>query len=374
MCFQLPESKASISAASPDSTAPRKPKQSPEVENPKCPLLPAMNRRWSVRHHKTAFRSISTRRNPDVRRDPLRQRSPRFFHVGARRHRRETCRPTIDFSDASTDRRPLCQPQPPRRCGPGRQSADRAPDQIGQRADLFFFFCADNRRRAESSAAQRSHGCLACASAQTRSNRSQIIIQSGCCDRSRQRSARHHRVNLLTGAFTLASPKASLRSRNSRARPHPVGHDQIFRSGFPPVDNRLMSFSSSASLTTPSCYRGRRDRQPSDILYRRPPGRAAVFVRTYSPNDMPKRARTAFLKHRLLVRGTGGLMKDAGIFCSRNATQSRPIFVPRGSFWAPRAHCDFLKFGEYFRLASYLARYQSDNRLVMGCRVYGDFR
>jgi hypothetical protein len=207
---------------------------------------------------------------------------------------------------------------------------------------------------------------------------SQIIIHIRMLDESnvdQQEALGIIGVNLLYGAFYHRPPEKLIASLQENLAPDRIQVDMIRFSGpaFPNIDNRLMSLQLvSQGLTDAVMFTADGETvQPADILYKK-----AILVErgsfrpvTYATNDMLNGARTAFLKH------AGCAEQDLVVLMEMTLEN----LLAEGQL----NHADFLarvdilgalgrtvmvsKFGEYFRLASYLARYTNRTiGLVMG--------
>jgi hypothetical protein len=175
---------------------------------------------------------------------------------------------------------------------------------------------------------------------------------------------------LLYGAFYHQEPERLISSLQENLNPGRIQVDMIKFSGpaFPNIDNRLMSLQLvSQGLTNAVMFTADGETvQPADILYKK-----AILVErgsfrpvTLATNDMLNGARTAFLKQCgcsekelvvLMEMTLENLLSEGQLnhadFLARVdilGALGRPVMVS--------------KFGEYFRLASYLARYT--NRIL----------
>jgi hypothetical protein len=207
---------------------------------------------------------------------------------------------------------------------------------------------------------------------------SQIIIHIRMLDESnvdQQEALGIIGVNLLYGAFYHRPPEKLIASLQENLAPDRIQVDMIRFSGpaFPNIDNRLMSLQLvSQGLTDVVMFTADGETvQPADILYKK-----AILVErgsfrpvTLATNDMLNGARTAFLKQ------AGCAEQDLVVLMEMTLEN----LLAEGHL----NHADFLarvdilgalgrtvmvsKFGEYFRLASYLARYTNRTiGLVMG--------
>ena len=213
---------------------------------------------------------------------------------------------------------------------------------------------------------------------QTRGEPSQVIIHVRLLDETnvdQQEALGIIGVNLLYAAFYHRQPEKLIASLQENLAPNRLQVDLIKFSGpaYAGVDNRLMSLQLvSQGLTDAVIFTADGEMvQPADILYKK-----AILVErgsfrpvTYATNDMLNGARTVFLKQ--------AGCSDADLVVLMEMTLEN--LLSEGQL----NHADFLarvdilgalgrtviisKFGEYFRLASYLSRYTSRMiGLVMG--------
>jgi hypothetical protein len=183
-------------------------------------------------------------------------------------------------------------------------------------------------------------------------------------------------VNLLYGAFYYQQPEKLIASLQEDLAPNRMQVDLIKFSGpaYAQVDNRLMSLQLvSQGLTDAVIFTadGGEMVQAADILYKKSilVERGSFRPVTYATNDMLNGARAAFLKQ------TGTPESELVVLMEMTLEN----LLAEGQL----NHADFLarvdilgalgrtviisKFGEYFRLASYLSRYTSRRiGLVMG--------
>jgi len=213
---------------------------------------------------------------------------------------------------------------------------------------------------------------------ETRGKPSEIIIHVRMLDEGntdQQEALGIIGVNLLFGAFYISQPEKLIASLQENLAPDRIQVDLIKFSGpaYVNVDNRLMSLQLvSQGLTDAVLFTADGEMvQPADILYKK-----SILVErgnfrpvTYATNDMLNGARTAFLKQ------TGCSEEDLVVLMEMTLEN----LLSEGQL----NHADFLarvdilgalgrtviisKFGEYFRLASYLSRYTKNKiGLVMG--------
>jgi hypothetical protein len=213
---------------------------------------------------------------------------------------------------------------------------------------------------------------------ETRGEPSEIIIHVRMLDESntdQQEALGIIGVNLLFGAFYHAQPEKLIASLQENLAPNRMQVDLIKFSGpaYENVDNRLMSLQLvSQGLTDAVIFTADGEMvQAADILYKKSilVERGSFRPVTNATNDMLNGARTAFL------RETGCSDEDLVVLMEMTLEN----LLSEGQL----NHADFLarvdilgalgrtviisKFGEYFRLASYLSRYTKRKiGLVMG--------
>jgi hypothetical protein len=237
-----------------------------------------------------------------------------------------------------------------------------------------FFVFADTVAARSFKQHNESHGWLGVRfQEQTRGEPSQIIIHIRMLDEAnvdQQEALGIIGVNLLYGSFYHRQPEKLIASLQENLAPDRIQVDMIKFSGpaFPNVDNRLMSLQLvSQGLTNAVLFTADGETvQPADILYKKAllVERGSFRPVTYATNDMLNGARTAFLKQ------CGCSEEDLVVLMEMTLEN----LLSEGQL----NHADFLarvdilgalgrtvmvsKFGEYFRLASYLARYT--NRMI----------
>jgi hypothetical protein len=249
---------------------------------------------------------------------------------------------------------------------------ERLNEKLGRERTFFVF--ADTVAARSFKQHNESHGWLGVRfQEETRGEPSQIIIHIRMLDESnvdQQEALGIIGVNLLYGAFYQRPAEKLIASLQENLAPVRIQVDMIRFSGpaFPEVDNRLMSLQLvSQGLTNAVMFTADGETvQPADVLYKK-----AILVErgsfrpvTYATNDMLNGARTAFLKQCgcseeelvvLMEMTLENLLAEGQLnhadFLARVdilGALGRPVMVS--------------KFGEYFRLASYLARYT--NRMI----------
>jgi len=254
---------------------------------------------------------------------------------------------------------------------------ERLDEKLGSLRTFFVF--ADTVAARSFKQHNESHGWLGVRFQQEpRGEPSQIIIHVRMLDQSnvdQQEALGIIGVNLLYGAFYYTQPEKIIASLQENIATDRFQVDLIKFSGpaFAEVDNRLMSLQLvSQGLTDAVMFTADGEMvQPADILYKK-----AILVErgsfrpvTYATNDMLNGARTVFLKE------CGASEEDLVVLMEMTLEN----LLAEGQV----NHADFLarvdilralgrtviisKFGEYFRLASYLARYTKRMiGLVMG--------
>jgi len=247
---------------------------------------------------------------------------------------------------------------------------------VGERT---FFVFADTVAARSFKQHNESHGWLGVRfQTQPRGEPSQIIIHVRMLDETnvdQQEALGVIGVNLLYGAFYHAQPEKLISSLHENLAPGRIEVDMIKFSGpaFKLVDNRLMSLQLvSQGLTNAVMFTADGETvQPAEVFYKK-----AILVErgsfrpvTYATNDMLDGARREFLKE------SGYAEKDLVVLMEMTLEN----LLSEGQL----DHADFLarvdilgalgrtvlvsRFGEYYRLAGYLARYTNKMiGLVMG--------
>jgi hypothetical protein len=242
-----------------------------------------------------------------------------------------------------------------------------------------FFVFADTVAARSFKQHNESHGWLGVRfQNEPRGEPSQIVIHVRMLDEAnvdQQEALGIIGVNLLFGAFYHQQPEKLIASLQENLAPNRMQVDLIKFSGpaYANVDNRLMSLQLvSQGLTDAVIFTADGEMvQAADILYKKSilVERGSFRPVTYATNDMLNGARAAFLKQ------SGSA--DADLVVLMEMTLEN--LLAEGQL----NHADFLarvdilgalgrtviisKFGEYFRLASYLSRYTSRMiGLVMG--------
>src|ERR1700730_13358006 len=237
-----------------------------------------------------------------------------------------------------------------------------------------FFVFADTVAARSFKEHNESHGWLGVRfQPAPRSEPSQIIIHVRMLDElnvDQQEALGVVGVNLLYGAFYHSKPERLISSLQENLAPGKIQVDLIKFSGpaFANIDNRLMSLQLvSQGLTDAVMFTADGEMvQPAEILYKK-----AILIErgsfrpvTHATNDMLEGARRQFLKE------SGCSEEDLVVLMEMTLEN----LIAEGQL----NHADFLarvdilgalwrtvlisRFGEYYRLASYLSRYT--NRLV----------
>ena len=254
---------------------------------------------------------------------------------------------------------------------------ERLDQKIGSERTFFVF--ADTVAARSFKQHNESHGWLGVRfQDQTRREPSQIIIHVRMLDEThvdQQEALGIIGVNLLYGAFYHHQPQKLIASLQENLAPDRIEVDMINFSGpaFSTVDNRLMSLQLvSQALTNAVVFTANGETvQPADILYKK-----AILVErgsfrpvTYATNDMLNGARTAFLKQcDCADEGFVVLMEMTLENLLSEGQLNHADFLARVDILGALGRPVMIsKFGEYFRLASYLARYTNQMiGLVMG--------
>ncbi|MEP6698300.1 MAG: TonB-dependent receptor [Verrucomicrobiota bacterium] len=249
---------------------------------------------------------------------------------------------------------------------------ERLDEKLGSQRTFFVF--ADTVAARSFKQHNESHGWLGVRfQAEPRGEPSQIIIHIRMLDEAnvdQQEALGIIGVNLLFGAFYYHQPEKIIASLQEHLAPDRIQVDMIRFSGpaFARVDNRLMSLQLvSQGLTDAVMFLADGETvQPADVLYKK-----AILVErgsfrpvTYATNDMLNGARTAFLRQcncsaeELVV-----LMEMTLENLLSEGQLNHADFLARVDILGSLGRTVLIsKFGEYFRLASYLARYT--NRMI----------
>ncbi len=249
---------------------------------------------------------------------------------------------------------------------------ERLDQKIGDERTFFVF--ADTVAARSFKQRNEAHGWLGMRyQSETRGEPSEIIIHVRMLDEAnvdQQEALGIIGVNLIYGAFYEHQPEKLISSLHENLPPERIQVDMIKFSGpaFAGVDNRLMSLQLvSQGLTDAVMFTADGETvQAAEILHKK-----AIIVErgsfrpvTYATNDMLEGARDIFLKQ------PGAKEEDLVVLMEMTLEN----LLAEGQL----NHADFLarvdilgslgrtvlisKFGEYYRLASYLSRYT--NRMV----------
>jgi hypothetical protein len=242
-----------------------------------------------------------------------------------------------------------------------------------------FFVFADTVAARSFKQHNESHGWLGVRfQTQTRGDPSQIIIHVRMLDEmnvDQQEALGVVGVNLLYGAFYHHEPEKLISSLQENLTPGRIQVDLIKFSGpaFAGVNNRLMSLQLvSQGLTDAIMFTADGETvQPAEVFYKK-----AILVErgsfrpvTYATNDMLDGARRVFLKEsgcsdqELIV-----LMEMTLENLLSEGQLNHADFLARVDILGALGRTVLVsRFGEYYRLASYLSRYTNKMiGLVMG--------
>src|SRR5256712_7890272 len=247
---------------------------------------------------------------------------------------------------------------------------------VGERT---FFVFADTVAARSFKQHNESHGWLGVRfQTEPRGEPSQIIIHVRMLDESNadeQEALGVIGVNLLYGAFYYSQPERLISSLQENLAPGRIQVDLIKFSGpsFAKIDNRLINLQLvSQGLTDTVMFTADGEMvQPSEILHKK-----AILIErgsfrpvTYATNDMLEGARGQFLKESgCSEENTVVLMEMTLENLLSEGQLNHADFLARVDILGALGRTGWIsKFGEYYRLASYLSRYT--NRpigLVMG--------
>ena len=257
---------------------------------------------------------------------------------------------------------------------------DHEYDLLGKRldtklgADRTFFVFADTVAARSFKQHNESHGWLG-VRFQTgpRGEPNQIIIHLRMLDESnadQQEALGVIGVNLLYGAFYYSQPEQLISSLQENLAPGRIQVDLIKFSGpsFAKIDNRLINLQLvSQGLTDAVMFTADGEMvQPSEILHKK-----AILIErgsfrpvTYATNDMLEGARGQFLKESgCSEEDTVVLMEMTLENLLSEGQLNHADFLARVDILGALGRTVLIsKFGEYYRLASYLSRYT--NRMI----------
>ena len=254
---------------------------------------------------------------------------------------------------------------------------ERLDEKVG--AERTFFVFADTVAARSFKQHNESHGWLGVRfQTHTRGEPSEIIIHVRMLDETnvdQQEALGVVGVNLLYGAFYHHQPEKLIASLQENLAEDRIQVDMIKFSGpaFPNVDNRLMSLQLvSQGLTNAVMFTADGETvQPAEVFYKK-----AILVErgsfrpvTYATNDMLSGARGVFLQQCnysdddlvvLMEMTLENLLSEGQL--------NHADFLARVDILGSLGRTVLIsKFGEYYRLAAYLARYTNKMiGIVMG--------
>ena len=240
--------------------------------------------------------------------------------------------------------------------------------------DRTFFVFADTVAARSFKQHNESHGWLGVRfQTEPRGEPSQIIIHVRMLDESnadQQEALGVIGVNLLYGAFYYSQPEQLISSLQENLAPGRIQVDLIKFSGpsFAKIDNRLINLQLvSQGLTDAVMFTADGEMvQPSEILHKK-----AILIErgsfrpvTYATNDMLEGARGQFLKESgCSEENTVVLMEMTLENLLSEGQLNHADFLARVDILGALGRTVLIsKFGEYYRLASYLSRYT--NRMI----------
>jgi hypothetical protein len=242
-----------------------------------------------------------------------------------------------------------------------------------------FFVFADTVAARSFKQHNESHGWLGVRfQAETRGEPSQIIIHVRMLDEDnvdQQEALGVVGVNLLYGAFYYRQPEKLIASLQENLAEDRIQVDMIKFSGpaYAGVDNRLMSLQLvSQGLTNAVMFTADGESvQPSEVLYKK-----AILVErgsfrpvTNATNDMLNGARQVFLDRCQCSQDEMVVLMEMTLENLLSEGQlNHADFLARVDILGALGRTVMIsKFGEYYRLAAYLARYTNKMiGLVMG--------
>ena len=245
--------------------------------------------------------------------------------------------------------------------------------------DRTFFVFADTVAARSFKQHNESHGWLGVRfQTEPRGEPSQIIIHVRMLDESnadQQEALGVIGVNLLYGAFYYSQPEQLISSLQENLAPGRIQVDLIKFSGpsFAKIDNRLINLQLvSQGLTDAVMFTADGEMvQPSEILHKK-----AILIErgsfrpvTYATNDMLEGARGQFQKEAgCSEKDTVVLMEMTLENLLSEGQLNHADFLARVDILGALGRTVLIsKFGEYYRLASYLSRYTNCMiGLVMG--------
>jgi hypothetical protein len=237
-----------------------------------------------------------------------------------------------------------------------------------------FFVFADTVAARSFKQHNESHGWLGVRfQSETRSEPSQIIIHVRMLDESnvdQQEALGVVGVNLLYGAFYYHQPEKLIASLHENLAENRMQVDMIKFSGpaYCHVDNRLMSLQLvSQGLTNAVMFTADGESvQPAEVFYKK-----AILVErgsfrpvTYATNDMLNGAKRVFLEQCNYKESDLVVLMEMTLENLLSEGQlNHADFLARVDILGALGRTVLIsKFGEYYRLAAYLARYT--NRMI----------
>ncbi len=254
---------------------------------------------------------------------------------------------------------------------------ERLDEQFG--AEKTFFVFADTVAARSFKERNESHGWLGVRfQSQPRGQPSEIIIHVRLLDEGnveQQEALGVIGVNLLHGAFYGRQPEKLISSLQENLAPGRIEVDLIKFSGplFQNVDNRLMSLQLvSQGLTNAVMFKSDGETvQPAEVFYKK-----AILVErgsfrpvTYATNDMLDGARRVFLTQCDSTEDDVVVLMEMTLeHLLADGQVDHADFLARVDILGALGRTVLIsKFGEYFRLATYLFRYTDKAiGLVMG--------
>ncbi len=246
-------------------------------------------------------------------------------------------------------------------------------------ADRTFFVFADTVAARSFKQHNESHGWLGMRfQSEPRGEPSEIIIHVRMLDQSnvdQQEALGVVGVNLVYGAFYHDQPEKVIASLQENLADNRIQVDMIKFSGpaYAQVDNRLMSLQLvSQGLTNAVMFTADGETvQPAEVFYKK-----AILVErgnfrpvTYATNDMLNGARGVFLKQGKYEEDDLVVLMEMTLENLLSEGQlNHADFLARVDILGALGRTVLIsKFGEYYRLAAYLARYTNQMiGLVMG--------